>query len=378
MKKILTLTLLLTLCLSACGTPEVNEAPSVQETPEVSEKSPHNLTEEIGIQYTDSQFNNLPIKATTDVFAMDTVMNLTVYSKDKETAKKALTDGAKILLELDNTLSTNIVDSELYQLNKLGNMALGEDGKALMKSAKTFYQKTDGIFNIAIYPLVKAWGFTTNSFQVPSKEEIKKLLPLTNLNDVHYDENTGIVDFEKKGMGIDFGGIAKGYASQKVISKFKEDGITSALISLGGNVHLLGKKPTGKNFVVGIQDPNNPEEYFCTIQSNDESIITSGAYQRYFEKDGRLYHHIIDPRTGEPSNQDLTSVTIISKDSTLADTYSTTLYILGKEKAIAYWKAHSDEFDMVLVDKDNKVYISEPLALRYHDNNFATPQIIKK
>ena len=288
MKKILTLTLLLTLCLSACGTPEVNEAPSVQETPEVSEKSPHNLTEEIGIQYTDSQFNNLPIKATTDVFAMDTVMNLTVYSKDKETAKKALTDGAKILLELDNTLSTNIVDSELYQLNKLGNMALGEDGKALMKSAKTFYQKTDGIFNIAIYPLVKAWGFTTNSFQVPSKEEIKKLLPLTNLNDVHYDENTGIVDFEKKGMGIDFGGIAKGYASQKVISKFKEDGITSALISLGGNVHLLGKKPTGKNFVVGIQDPNNPEEYFCTIQSNDESIITSGAYQRYFEKDGRL------------------------------------------------------------------------------------------
>ena len=139
----------------------------------------------------------------------------------------------------------------------------------------------------------------------------------------------------------------------------------------------MGKKPTGENFVVGIQDPNNPEEYFCTIQSNDESIITSGAYQRYFEKDGRLYHHIIDPRTGEPSNQDLTSVTI-SKDSTLADTYSTTLYILGKEKAIAYWKAHSDEFDMVLVDKDNKVYISEPLASRYQDNNFATPQIIKK
>ena len=181
MKKILTLTLLLTLCLSACGTPEVNEAPSVQETPEVSEKSPHNLTEEIGIQYTDSQFNNLPIKATTDVFAMDTVMNLTVYSKDKETAKKALTDGAKILLELDNTLSTNIVDSELYQLNKLGNMALGEDGKALMKSAKTFYQKTDGIFNIAIYPLVKAWGFTTNSFQVPSKEEIKNLKYLCHI-----------------------------------------------------------------------------------------------------------------------------------------------------------------------------------------------------
>ena len=378
MKKLLALTLLFTLCLSGCGTPEVNEAPSAQETPEVSEKSPHNLTEEIGIQYTDSQFNNLPIKATTDVFAMDTVMSLTVYSKDKETAKKALTDGAKILLELDNILSTNIVDSELYQLNKLGNMALGEDGKALMNYAQAFYQKTDGIFNIAIYPLVKAWGFTTNSFQVPSKEEVEKLLPLTQLSDVHYDETTGIIDFEKKGMGIDFGGIAKGYASQKVIAKFKEDGITSALISLGGNVHLLGKKPTGKNFIVGIQNPNNPEKHFCTIESNDESIITSGAYQRYFEKDGRLYHHIIDPRTGEPSNQDLTSVTIISKDSTLADTYSTTLYILGKEKAIAYWKAHSDEFDMVLVDKDNNVYISETLASRYQDNNFATPQIIKK
>lgn len=378
MKKLLTLTLLFTLCLSACGTPEVNETPSTQETTEVSEKSPHNLAEEVSIQYTDSQFNNLPIKATTDVFAMDTVMSLTVYSKDKETAKKALTDGAKILLALDNTLSTNIVDSELYQLNKNGNIILGEDGKALMKYAQTFYQKTDGIFNIAIYPLVKAWGFTTNSFQVPSKEEIKKLLPLTHLSDVNYDENTGKINFQKRNMGIDFGGIAKGYASQKVISKFKEDGITSALISLGGNVHLLGKKPTGKNFIVGIQNPNNPEEYFGAIESNDEAIITSGAYQRYFEKDGRIYHHIIDPRTGEPSNQDLTSVTIISKNSTLADTYSTTLYILGKEKAIAYWKKHSDEFDMVLMDKDNNVYISENLASRYQDNNFATPQIIKK
>lgn len=374
MKKLITYSLLLSLSLSLIGCGNATNQPSERA---VEKREKHEENKNLTIQYEDSGYQNMPIKASVDVFAMDTVMLLTVYSDAKEKAQKALNEAAQELFRLDNYLSTNITTSELYEINTKGQGTFSEEGKALLKKSKVFYEKTQGIFNIAIYPLVKAWGFTTDSYQVPEKSEIEALLKTSNFNEVSFDEASGKVVLEKEGMGIDFGGIAKGYASDRVMAIFKANGITSGLVSLGGNVALLGTKPDGKDFVVGVQNPNNPEAYFGALKAHDCSVITSGAYQRFFEEKGKTYHHIIDPRSGYPADSGLTSVTIITKDGTLGDSYATTLFILGKEKAIAFWQNNHTDFDMILVDKENKVTITENLAPFYQDNDFAAPEIVR-
>lgn len=126
---------------------------------------------------------------------------------------------------------------------------------------------------------------------------------------------------------------------------------------------------------VGIQDPNNTDDMLGVLEANDCAVITSGAYERNFEKDGVTYHHIIDPATGKPSNSGLTSVTIVSKDGTLADGLSTSLFVMGKDKAIAYWKQHADEFDTILVDKDRNVYITEGIAGNFSPDSVSAGQV---
>ena len=149
-------------------------------------------------------------------------------------------------------------------------------------------------------------------------------------------------------MKIDLGGIAKGYTSSRIMDIFKENGITSGLVNLGGNVQALGTKTDGSNWRVAVQSP-------------DEAVITSGGYERYFEQDGVTYHHIIDPKTGYPAENGLVSVTIVSSDGTLADGLSTSLFIMGEEKAAEFWKAHSDEFEAILETDDGTIYVTEGL-----------------
>ena len=174
---------------------------------------------------------------------------------------------------------------------------------------------------------------------------------------------------------MDLGGIAKGFTSSRIMEIFKKDGVTCGMVSLGGNVHLLGTKQDGSAWRVGIQDPDNTNDMLGVLEASDCAIITSGAYERNFEKDGVTYHHIIDPATGKPSNSGLTSVTIVSKDGTLADGLSTSLFVMGKDKAIAYWKQHADEFDTILVDKDRNVYITEGIADGFEPDSVSAEQV---
>ena len=147
-------------------------------------------------------------------------------------------------------------------------------------------------------------------------------------------------------------------------------------ISLGGNVQAIGTKTDGSRWKVGVQSPDDTESMIGAYEAADEAVITSGAYERYFEKDGKTYHHIIDTATGKPSEKDLKSVTIISKNGTLSDTLSTTLFVMGKDKAISYWKEHSKEFNMILVDENNKVYISQ--GIKDHFSSDSDFTVIKK
>lgn len=306
-----------------------------------------------------------------EIFAMDTYMTVTAYG---DNAQKGVTDAVAEIQRLDNLLSIGKEDSEISKLNKSGSAALSDDTAVMVAKALDLYKSTGGAFDITVLPLMELWGFTTQEYYVPTEDEIQSTLQRVGADKLTWDESTKTLTLGDK-QEIDLGGIAKGFTSSRIMEIFKKDGVTCGMVSLGGNVHLLGTKQDGSAWRVGIQDPDNTDDMLGVLQANDCAVITSGAYERNFEKDGVTYHHIIDPATGKPSNSGLTSVTIVSKDGTLADGLSTSLFVMGKDKAIAYWKQHADEFDTILVDKDRNVYITEGIAGNFSPDSVSADQV---
>lgn len=294
----------------------------------------------------------------TELFAMDTVMTLTAYGSNAQAGLDAAT---KEINRLDQLFSISSETGDIYRANRDGEGDLSADSASLLQSALFYAAQTNGLFEPSIEPVMRAWGFTTKNYRVPSEDELQELLSHVDYKKVQL---SGSHVKLPAGMQLDLGGIAKGYTSARVIDVFKESGVTSGIISLGGNVQALGTKPDGSRWRVGIQDPNNLNDTFAIVEVADEAVITSGTYQRYFEQDGKIYHHIIDPRTGYPSDSGLTSVSIISKDGTRADALSTSLFIMGADAAADFWKAHRDEFDTIMMDKSDTVYVTAGLADR--------------
>lgn len=309
-------------------------------------------------------------KCQKQLFAMDTYMEFTAYGKNSE---KAVDAAIEEVQKLDAMLSAENSKSEVYALNEQGNLQATDDLAELILRGKEIYQETDGLFDDTIYPVMKLWGFPTGNYHVPTAAEVQKKLALVDGNKVEIQTR----DSDEKGRDskektkfvtlgadqqIDFGGIAKGYTGQKLAELFQEYGVSSALVSLGGNIQAIGTKPDGSSWKVGIRDPKGgQQDYIGVLSVENQAVITSGGYERYFEEDGKTYIHIINPRTGYPADGDLLSVTIVSKDGTLADGMSTALYIMGYEKACQFWRQHREEFNVILVTDDGKIHISENL-----------------
>ena len=199
---------------------------------------------------------------------------------------------------------------------------------------------------------------------VEAARSLEEVLSLVDASKVQQNGREIILG---NGQEIDFGGIAKGYTSARVMEIFQEYQIESGMISLGGNVQVLGKKPDGNRWQVGIQDPNGQTgEVLAVLEAEDCAVVTSGGYERYFEEDGNTYIHILDPRTGYPADQDLASVTIVSEDGTLADALSTSLYLMGSRNAEKYWQTHQDAFDMVLITEEGTIQVTEGICKDFH------------
>ena len=294
-------------------------------------------------------------KYTSELFAMDTYMEITAYG---DNAKEAVAKASARINELDGMLSTGNSDSEVSKLNSEKELKLSEDVGNIMERSLEISESTGGVFNPAIYPIMQLWGFDTKNYKVPNKKELESTLKNINESKIKYDSKTRVAKLDKK-MKIDFGGIAKGYTSSEVVKVFKNNGIKSGLVSLGGNVQALGAKPDGSKWKVAVQNPDSDESYIGVLEIAGKAVITSGGYERYFEKDAVTYHHIIDPSTGYPAENGLISVTIVSADGTLADGLSTSLFVMGKDKAVDYWRTYSDEFDMILLTDDEQLYVSE-------------------
>lgn len=295
-------------------------------------------------------------KCSREFFAMDTVMSITAYGDGCE---KAVNMAEREINRLDRLLSIEKSSSEVLLLNKEKQLELSNDTLKLVSRAREASIITEGAFDITTEPLTRAWGFYSElDNRVPSKQEIQDALRSVGFQHINISGNTVALD---ESTSIDLGGIAKGYASAKAADILKKNGVTSALISLGGNVRTVGKKPDGSFWTVGIADPDDSSKQIGMVSVSDSAVVTSGGYQRFFEEKGHIYHHIINPKTGYPADSGLKSVTVISSDDTLADALSTALFVMGLDKSSELYSKNPELFSAVLVTEDNNIYITENL-----------------
>ena len=292
---------------------------------------------------------------TATFFAMDTAMDFTVYGD------AALLDEAETLIgSLEEQVSVTDEHSDIYAIDHTGSGSLSGNAAELMEQALELCRRTGGALDISVYPIVRAWGFTTGSYQIPDEETIQSLLPLVDYTQIQYDAATGVVTLPE-GMEIDLGSVAKGYAGQLAAQMLRNSGVESALLNLGGNVQTVGAKPDGSPWQIGIKDPQG-EDAMMVLSVEDQAVVTSGGYERYFEQDGQTYWHVMDPSTGHPADSGLISVTIVGDEGVVCDGLSTALFVMGKKEALEYWKKHSEEFDAILVTKDGEITVTQGLA----------------
>ncbi|MTI59910.1 MAG: FAD:protein FMN transferase [Firmicutes bacterium] len=290
-------------------------------------------------------------------FLMGTVVQMRVYGSN---AQEVIDNSFARLREIENEMSTTIVSSEISRINTHPgeDIKVNADTYRVIKKAVEYANLTNGRFNPAIGPLVKLWGIGTENARVPAKDEIKEALKLVNYQWIDLDDKQMTVMLEKQGMSLDLGAIAKGYAADEVRKIVKDSKVKSAYVNLGGNVLVIGGKSDGTPWKVGIQDPrHNRGNVMASIDVRDKTLVTSGNYERYFEKDGVIYHHILDPDTGYPADSGLLSCTIITTDSFDADVLSTSIFILGPAKGLELVE-EIDGVEAMLITKDLGIILS--------------------
>lgn len=334
------------------------------------------------------------VQESIQVIAMDTAMLISTYGKRSTAAAYASED---LIRDLEAQLSRTEEDSEVSRLNAADGRPteVGPDLAALLTAAEEYRADTGGAFDITVAPVVSAWGFTEDSFRVPAQAELETLLEKVDGSAVRVERTAGSCTAAlAPGQSADLGGIAKGYAADKLADLFREYEIPRAIATLGGNVLAWGDRPDGTAWRVGIQDPARPDEqngFVGILNLKNSFAVTSGGYQRYFEEDGRTYHHIIDPATGYPADSDLTSVTVVAEvlppdaeqlygPGTMCDALSTALFVMGREQALNFWTSRKNAFDLVLVTKDGEIYVTGGIAEDFvfdEESGYAYPVLVK-
>lgn len=286
-------------------------------------------------------------------FAMDTVMTISAPS-----ASEKLLDLCEArIMELEALWATTDATSEVARLNRGETVALSKDTEALLGFALDMAAETGGALDITLYPVIRAWGFTTGAYRVPDEAEISRLLEHVGYEAVSFDPAGMRLP---EGMMIDLGSVAKGYASDVLAEMLRADGVDSALIDLGGNLYCLGGKPDGSDWRVGIRDPRG-SGCIAAISARDCAVVTSGNYERYFDApDGTRYGHIFDPATGTPVENGLLSVTVIGTSGRLCDALSTALFVMGPERSKEYLASHG-EVSAILLRDDGSWIVSAAL-----------------
>lgn len=291
--------------------------------------------------------------------AMDTYMELTAYGNADGTLQTA----KERILELEQLLSVTYSGSEIYAVNHAGGAAVpvSADTYELLTFAYIMAERTGGALDPTIYPAAAAWGFTTGEYRILQEDELSALLELVDYTSVQL---LGTSVQLPDGMELDLGAVAKGYAADTAAEAYADTGISSGLIDLGGNIQAVGSKPDGSAWRIGIREPEGGG-YMGVVAVRDAAVVTSGSYERYFtDEAGNVYGHILDPSTGKPADSGLLSVTIVAGSGAYADALSTAVFVMGPERAEAFWKKYRD-FEMVLLTEDQTVLVTEGIAAAF-------------
>ena len=295
---------------------------------------------------------------------MGTLVSITAVGRTQAEATAAITAGFQEVKRLEQLLSTWIPESELSQVNAAAGRSpvrVSLETMVLVRKSLQVAEMTEGAFNIAIGPAVDAWNISAEP-RLPTAEELAALKPLIDLQHVHTDVWERTIYLERLGMRVDVGGIGKGYAADQAVLMMKKAGAMAGVVALSGDIKAFGRLPDGGAFRVGIQHPRKEGEIIAEIDLQDEAISTAGDYERFFEKDGIRYHHILDPHTLQPA-RGCQSVSVIAKEGIWADGLDTGIFVLGAERGMELVEQLED-VEAIIVDRDGRVLISSGLRNR--------------
>lgn len=308
--------------------------------------------------------NNEPYEKTNLV--MDTPITLKAYGIN---AQKAVEESFKILEEIDNMANVTKSNSDISKINSASGVSYVKVNPEIIKMVQTsikYSKLTDGAFDITLGPIINLWGIGTDKERLPSDAEIKEKLLLVGYDKIKINEKENSIMLLKQGMALDLGGIAKGFAADEVLKIYKKYNIQNGLINLGSSsMYAVGKNESDKQWAIGIKHPRSEktDDYLGIIRISNEALSTSGDYERYFIKNGKRYHHIIDSKTGYPSDSGVMSDTIVIQgkvpdNSMLADILTTTVFVLGPEKGIKFIESLPN-VACEITGSDNKIYTSK-------------------
>lgn len=305
-------------------------------------------------------------------YVLGTIIQLKVYGSN---GKRAIDEAVNRLNEIDNKMSVFKEYSEVSLINQkagISSVEVSKDTYFVIKEAVKYSNLSEGAFDPTIRPIVELWGIGTDKPRIPSESEICSELKLVNYKDIVLDEKESSIKLKNKDQTMDLGGIAKGYAADEVKRILINNNIKSALINLGGNIFALGKKPDKTQWQIGVQNPFSKRgEFVGFISIKNKSIVTSGNYERYFISNGKKFHHIIDPKTGYPSESRIVSSTIISDYSIDGDGLSTGVYIMGLDKSIKLIESMKG-IDAIFITENKEIYLTSGIKNKFKliDENF--------
>ena len=289
-------------------------------------------------------------------FALDTYITMQAVGPDAVAALEAV---ERHIQDRENQWSVTSPDSEIYAINHSDgeSVAVSADTSRLIEFALTMSRQTAGALDPTIYPVLTAWGFTTGNYQVPEQKELDKLVSLVDYRNIYLKNNSVTIP---DGVQIDLGAVAKGYIGDEAAGLLREQGVTSALINLGGNIQTVGAKPDGSPWRIGVRNPF-ADGNLGVLEVEDMAVVTSGGYERYFtDEAGNTFWLILDPTTGYPADSGLVSVTVTASEGKRCDALSTALFVMGPERAAEYWRNCGD-FEMLLVLGDGSIWLTDGL-----------------
>ncbi len=349
---------------SNTGEVETGEVTATFDGLENTEENRQALSDLINYDFSNYEVIGEDAQKYTDQFnALDTIITLQIYNDDPNIDVQQVIDETELLVQsYENLISKTVEGSFTSELNKNGSFDATDkvyrDLVYFLVDRSQFYATlSEGAFDVTVEPLVRLWDINNGNTEVPSQDKIDAAVSLIDYNNFTYDPNVYTL---ANGSTVDFGAIAKGYMADLLKASLMSKGINSGLVNLGGNVITIGEKPGGKEWVIGVQDPQEPTgEILGTLRVKNKTIVTSGNYERYFIKDGVRYHHILDPKTGYPGGAGLASTTIVSNRSIDCDALSTTTFLLGIEQGL----------DLINRMEDFEVmFITEDMEYSYSDN----------